>query len=75
MEVVQIVSSHNTGELPFSLTTKYMVLRRHENSQAVAICLRLGKSQLLGYPVSKYPRKQALTQSRAVRPEHVNSIK
>lgn len=75
MKVVQIVSSQNTGEFPFSVTTKCMSLRRHENSQAVAICLHLGKSQLLGYPVSKYPRKQALTRSRAVRPEHVNSIK
>lgn len=37
----------------------------------IGLCQR--NSQLPGYPVSKYPRKQAPTQNKAIRPEHTNS--
>ena len=46
---------------------KYNTLRRHEHFQAVANCLCWRNSQLPGYPLSKYPRKQALIQNKEIK--------
>lgn len=61
---------HTKHSCHFDDIPKYKALRRHETFQAVArqidLCWR--NSQLPGFPLSKYTRKQALIQNKAIKP-------